>query len=76
MGYSMRADRYRYTEWQDFSSGDVLKRELYDHADSDAEIYNVAGDARYSRTLNDLSARLRGGWIAALPQPGLASAAQ
>lgn len=31
MGYTMRTDRYRYTEWQDRGTGDVLARELYDH---------------------------------------------
>ena len=51
MGYSMRTDRYRYTEWQDFRTGDVLERELYDHAESPAEIDNVAADERYARTL-------------------------
>ena len=69
MGYSMRTDRYRYTEWQDFRTGDVLERELYDHAESPAEIDNVAADERYARTLNDLSARMRAGWRAALPEP-------
>ena len=76
MGYSMRTDRYRYTEWQDFRSGDVLERELYDHAESHAEIDNVAGDASYLPTLADLSARLRAGWRAALPEPRSAAPAQ
>ena len=69
MGYSMRADRYRYTEWQDFRSGETLARELYDHADSHAEIDNLAADASYAETLADLSARLRAGWRGALPEP-------
>lgn len=76
MGYSMRTERYRYTEWQDFRSGGALERELYDHADSHAEIDNVAGDASYEQTLNDLSTRLRAGWRAALPEPPLASSTQ
>ncbi len=76
MGYSIRAVRYRYTEWQDFGSGEILERELYDHSESGAEIHNVAGDASYARTISDLSARLRGGWRAALPVPRLKSAAQ
>lgn len=76
MGYSMRTDRYRYTEWQDFHSGDLLERELYDHAISQAEIDNVASDALYAPTIKDLSARLRAGWRAALPQPTLGASAQ
>lgn len=69
MGYSMRTERYRYTEWQDFRTGDMLERELYDHAEGYAEIDNIAGDPSYAQTLNDLSARLRAGWKAALPAP-------
>ncbi len=67
MGYSMRIERFRYTEWQDFSSGDVLGRELYDHALSGAEFENVAEDSTYSQTIAELSLRLRAGWKAALP---------
>ena len=76
MGYSMRTERYRYTEWQDFRSGEALDRELYDHAEGQAEIDNVAGDASYAQTLNDLSARLRASWRAALPEPQLAASTQ
>ena len=31
MGYSMRTNRYRYTEWREFQKGKILARELYDH---------------------------------------------
>ncbi|MDP6444711.1 MAG: sulfatase-like hydrolase/transferase, partial [Pirellulaceae bacterium] len=31
MGVSVRTDRYRYTEWRKFDSGEVVARELYDH---------------------------------------------
>jgi iduronate 2-sulfatase len=30
MGYSMRTDQYRYTEWQDRTTGEVKEKELYD----------------------------------------------
>lgn len=43
MGYSLRTDRYRYTEWRDFSSGVVQARELYDHQEDSQEIANLAG---------------------------------
>lgn len=33
MGYTMRTDRYRFIEWRDFQSGEVMDAELYDHAD-------------------------------------------
>lgn len=32
MGYAMRTDRYRYIEWLDAVNGEVVARELYDHA--------------------------------------------
>ncbi len=35
MGYSMRTDRYRYIEWRDFGTGEVVDRELYDHSQID-----------------------------------------
>ena len=41
-GYSVRTDRWRYTEWRTIADGSVMARELYDH-DSDAkETRNVA----------------------------------
>ena len=76
MGYSMSTDRYRYTEWQDFGTGDALERELYDHRENQAEVDNVAADARYAQTVRELSTRLRAGWRAALPESRLAGLAQ
>ena len=31
MGYSIRGDRYRYTQWRDFQTGETIASELYDH---------------------------------------------
>lgn len=67
MGYSMRTERYRYTEWQSFRSREVLARELYDHTSDSAEIRNLAGDAGVRSIMEDLSLRLKAGWTAALP---------
>ena len=43
MGYSMRTDQYRYTEWRDFESGEIKSQELYDHSvqDGDAPLSNL-----------------------------------
>lgn len=41
MGYSIRTDRFRYTEWRDFATGAVKARELYDHRDDPGETHNV-----------------------------------
>ncbi|MCY3780403.1 MAG: sulfatase [Chloroflexi bacterium] len=67
MGYSMRTERFRYTEWQDFSSGAALERELYDHSVSHAEIKNLVEDTDYMQIVAELSRQLRAGWKAALP---------
>lgn len=67
MGYSMRTDRYRYTEWQTFRSGEVLARELYDHSADTAEVRNLAGDPGVSSLIEELSLRLKAGWTAARP---------
>ena len=41
MGYSIRTDRYRYTEWRDFSSHTVIATEIYDHKTDPLETRNV-----------------------------------
>ena len=71
MGYSMRTDRYRYTEWIDESSGEAMAEELYDHQNDPKETVNVAGRAENSELVSNLRKKLRAGWTAALP-PGMA----
>ena len=58
MGYSLRTDRFRYTEWRDWQSGDVLARELYDHRTDPDETVNEAGSARFQTDLTTLSQQL------------------
>jgi iduronate 2-sulfatase len=41
MGVSARTDRYRYTEWRDFKTGEVVACELYDHRQDPRETRNV-----------------------------------
>ncbi len=41
MGYSLRTDRYRYTEWRNHQTGKVLARELYDHQVDPRETRNL-----------------------------------
>lgn len=66
MGYSMRTQRYRYTEWQrpDRSAAAV---ELYDHETDSMETTNVAASPENARVTAQLAALLRAGWRAALP---------
>jgi arylsulfatase A-like enzyme len=69
MGYSMRTDRYRYTEWQsNWRSPDevkVIARELYDHQADPAETVNLAERAEHAQLVSRLSTQLRAGWQAA-----------
>ncbi len=67
MGYTMRTERYRYTEWIQFRSGRTLARELYDHKDDDVEMSNRANNSVYAHEVKILSKMLRQGWQAALP---------
>ena len=54
-GYSLRTDRWRYTEWLGGEAG----VELYDHGSDSAEVTNLADDPAHAETLAELSARLR-----------------
>jgi len=41
MGRSVRTARYRYTEWRDFKTGQLVASELYDHDADPLETVNV-----------------------------------
>jgi len=43
MGYSIRTDGFRYTEWRNFQTDQVVSRELYDHSEDPLETENVVG---------------------------------
>jgi iduronate 2-sulfatase len=59
MGYSVRTERYRYTEWQDFQKGDKVAVELYDHSKDPSETTNMADRKEYSSAIGQLSEMLR-----------------
>ena len=56
MGYSMRTERYRYTEWEFGTEG----AELYDYEKDPHEVHNIADDAASSALREQLRARLYG----------------
>ena len=66
MGYSMRTDRYRFTEWA-VPAKDFREVELYDHKDDPQENVNLAGMPEYAATVKELTAQLHAGWKAAKP---------
>ena len=47
-GYSIRTERYRYTEW----GGGEYGAELYDYQSDPEEYTNLAGDPSQGATLN------------------------
>ncbi len=53
-GYSMRTDRYRFTEWLEGRAG----RELYDHSNDPNEITNLANDPQHAQRVAELSSQL------------------
>jgi iduronate 2-sulfatase len=61
MGYSMRTERWRYTEWISRQTSDIVARELYDHAGSDVASANLADLPEQAATVKELSAMLAKG---------------
>jgi iduronate 2-sulfatase len=50
MGYSVRTEHWRYTEWDGGAAGS----ELYDHMSDPHEWQNLAKDPRYTKTVADM----------------------
>jgi arylsulfatase A-like enzyme len=68
MGYSMRTDTHRYTEWKEIRTGEVTGRELYDHRTDPAENVNVVEATEQADLVGELAAMLKAGYEAARPQ--------
>ena len=70
MGYSMRTERYRYTEWVHFNGKPLYQplwnisygTELYDHGNDAEENWNRANDSDYKDIRETLSKELHAGW--------------
>ena len=74
MGYSIRTDQFRYTEWVLFNDttntpdwNTVYDTELYDHDTDQYENTNQAGNSSYSSYITQLSEDLQDGWRDARP---------
>ena len=69
MGYSLRTEQFRYTEWVQFSGPPNYKpiwsenygTELYDHDKDPQENINVAGIPKYAPLVKELSETLHAG---------------
>ncbi|MCK5174794.1 MAG: sulfatase-like hydrolase/transferase, partial [Planctomycetes bacterium] len=67
MGYAVRTGRYRYVEWRQWDTGNVLARELYDHSQDVDEMTNIADNPEYKDIISKLGNVLKMGWKAVLP---------
>jgi len=47
MGYTVRGKDWRYTQWINRKTGEVVTDELYDLRENEIELKNVAGEAAY-----------------------------
>ena len=61
MGYSMRSEKWRYTEWVVRKTGQIAERELYDHSEGPVASVNLAAQPEHAKTVRDLSAMLAKG---------------
>lgn len=67
MGYSMRTDRYRYTEWRQWKTNAVVARELYDYQTDPQGNTNIADDPANRELAATLARQLTAGWRGARP---------
>ncbi|MFG0254577.1 MAG: sulfatase [Rhodopirellula sp. JB053] len=58
MGYSMRNERYRYTEWIQAGTKRVVAQELYDHQKTRTPLRNLAGSPEHQELVERLSEQL------------------
>lgn len=58
MGYSLRDPRWRYTEWVNKKTKQIVLRELYDHRSSDRPTENLAGRPEHRELIASLSKKL------------------
>ena len=66
MGYSMRTDRYRFTEWL-VPGTEFRTYELYDHHSDPQENLNLADRTEHRQLVEDLKAKRYAGWKNARP---------
>ncbi|MFP6763704.1 MAG: sulfatase [Planctomycetaceae bacterium] len=67
MGYAARTDHFRYVEWREWNSGDILARELYDHRTDPGEMQNLAAHPGHDQSLRQMAQILAAGWKSVQP---------
>lgn len=66
MGYTMRTDRYRYTEWI-APDKKTVGVELYDQQEDPQDNVNLATNPEFKELIGKLSKQLHDGWKTAVP---------
>ena len=67
-GISLRTHRYRYTEWINTFTGEIIAQELFDYEQDLTESVNLATNPENAELLKELSEQLNAGWKAMLPE--------
>ena len=67
MGYSMRTEQYRFTQWQRKDNDTVEFTELYDHNVDPNENINIANESGNAALVQSLQKQLQNGWQQAVP---------
>ncbi len=65
-GYSLRTDRWRYTEWDEGKRGS----ELYDHESDPKELTNLAEKSTHQTTVEELKQLLKKAVVNTMPKSG------
>jgi len=60
MGYTMRTESWRYTEWR--QGNRTLEAELYDHRQDPHETLNLASDPARKDSLLEMNKLINAGW--------------
>ena len=67
IGYTLRSEQYRYTEWRDIKTSNLLDRELYDLSNGSIPVANLAKLKKNKKLLDEFSRTMEGGYEFALP---------
>ncbi|MDB6024682.1 MAG: Choline-sulfatase [Verrucomicrobiales bacterium] len=57
-GYSVRTEKWRYTEWDNGKAG----AELYNHDEDDAELKNLVRESQYAKVIAEMKTLLDKNW--------------
>ena len=68
MGYAIRTNKYRFVQWQNWTTKVVVARELYSLLDDPDEMKNIVNEKGSRVIVARMTKRLGDGWKAALPK--------